>query len=277
MQRWATLAVLVPMLVAGCADPASPETRAPDQLDPLPDPYYGEGTCANGLLFQFVDFSATDAYLPPGFHARDPQEFLGAGVAFGQAGVFLRTLSCESPLFGPLQAAFIGIFIEAPVVPGLEPAPFNFFEVVRYGNSTSEFGGALARSGWPFLPANVTVVHDTAAGQGFDVVATVSDAEGDVASFAGILGNEVVVGAGPTRYWRQGEGGLAYIEYGGQLDSRAGPGFCRVRAGTPMAEFVGEPLIADVACPGTGDPIVAMLTDARLNATFHRLPGVFAA
>jgi hypothetical protein len=242
---------------------------------PADPPTYGPAQCENLLLFQTVEYGQTDAYLPPGFHPRDSQGFLRTPVAFGQGAVVFMVLQCTSTVSGPLHVAFLGIFVEAPSVKGLEPAPYNFFELARYGQP-GEFGGALVASHWPWSLANVTIQTTSAALRDTDVIAVVADGEGTIAQVAGTVAAPVPVGDGPTRFWRQDDAGLAYVEYGALLDSRVGPGICSARQGTPLAAFVGQPIVGPVGCipaDGKGDPVVAVLAGLQLNATFHRLPG----
>lgn len=283
------LAILTVLVLAGCMqDPAPAGLPEPGpEAAPPPVPTYGPATCANVLLFQFVDFAKTDSYLPPGFHPRDPQDFLQTAVAFGQAGVLLMALRCESPTMGPLNVSFVAIFVEPPVVEGVEAGTFDFFELARYGPA-GEFGGVLDRAGWPTHEAGVLLTTLDPTTAGVDVMATVTDGEGEVAWVAGTAAAGVNVGTGPTRFWHQSNDGLAYIEYDANLDANIGSGICRARAGTPFAAFVGQP-VADIpglgrlSCPGligqvddVADPVVAIITDPQLNATFHRLEGVYA-
>ncbi|MHB1262347.1 MAG: hypothetical protein ACYC2H_11610 [Thermoplasmatota archaeon] len=280
MQRTTCWAILVPLLLVGCTDDGA---RSPSESgDPeVPAPaavFYGEALCSNVLLFQLVDYADTDPYLPPGFHPRDSQGFLGTAVAFGQGAVLFMTLRCQSAASGPLDVAFLGIFVEAPEVPGISPAPFNFYELARYGQA-GEFGGALQAIAWPWEQANVTIGNIAAGGRTFDVDATVSDAEGEIAYVGGVLAGPVPVGNGPTRFWHQDGSGLAFIEYGAFLDSQVGPGTCSARAGTALAAFVGRPAVGPYNCTGVadgGDPLVAVLAGLQLNATFQHLPGASA-
>lgn len=282
MPRTASWALLAPLLLVGCTDDGavtpSPGGDAGSPFVPAPV-FYGEALCRNALLFQFVEYGETDPYLPPGFHPRDSQGFLNTSAALGQGAVLFMMLSCESAASGPLDVAFLGIFVEAPTVPGVPAAPFNFYELARYG-SAGEFGGAIEASSWPWSQANVTIANVAALDRTFDVDATVSDAEGDIAYVGGALATPVPIGSGPTRFWHQGPSGLAFIEYGAALDSQVGPGTCAVRQGTPMAAFVGRPSAGlPFNCMGVdgGDPVVASLTGLQLNATFRQLPGAFAA
>ncbi|HUR24479.1 MAG TPA: hypothetical protein VM327_00500 [Candidatus Thermoplasmatota archaeon] len=277
------------LLLAGCANDAPP-AHAPSSSGqvgpPAPPPMYGPADCDNLLLFQVVDYAQTDPFLPPGFHPRDPQEFLQSPAAFGQAGVIFLALDCDSPSSGPLQAAFVGIFIEAPIVEGIEPAPLNFLELVRY-NPSDEFGGALAMAGWPAVEANVSLVSKVPGLHGYDTQAVVADGEGDLAMVAGTaVMPSGGLGGGPTRFWHQGADGLAYIEYSAALAAKVGSGLCQARAGTPLSHFVGAPVgdpdtpVGDLAfsCLGVngGEPVIVVLDDLGLNATFQWFPGARA-
>jgi hypothetical protein len=283
MRRWVSMGVLVPLLLAGCVQQA-PQAPPPGvEAQAAAAPFYGEAVCANGLLFQLVDYAQTDPHLPPGFHPRDPNAFLNSPAAFGQAGVIFMVLDCESEQSGPLAAAFVGIFIEAPAVAGVEPAPFNFYELARYG-SKGEFGGALGAAAWPLAEANVSVTNLAAALRPYDFQASAADAEGTIAMLWGTaMAPAGVIGPGPTRFWHQDTQGIAFIEYGAVLQTLVGTGACQARAGSPLAEFVGPPtvghdLIGHYACPGpAGEPVVAVLEGLALNATFQRFPGVLAA
>lgn len=272
----------MPLLLAGCMQQA-PQVPVPAEAEAVVAHFYGEAVCANGLLFQLVDYAQTDPHLPPGFHPRDPNAFINTSpAAFGQAGIIFMVLDCESEQSGPLQAAFVGIFIEAPAVAGIEPAPLNFYELVRYG-SEGEFGGALGAAGWPQAEANVSITNHDPILRPYDFRASATDAEGTIAELWGTaLAPGGSIGPGPTRFWHQDKHGIAFIEYGAALDVLLGTGLCKARAGTPLAEFVGRPIVSQdpigYACPGPeGAPLVVVLEGIALNATFQRLPGVLAA
>lgn len=284
------LAMLGVLVLAGCADDARPNLPSGPlgtAAAPPPPPTYGPAACDNILLFEVADYGQTDPFLPPGFHPRDPQEFLNSPVSLGQAGVVFMTLVCESAGAGPLAASFVGIFIEAPIVEGVESAPLNFLELVRYG-SGDEFGGALGASGWPVVAANVSLVSNVPVMDGRDALASVEDPEGTVARVAGTAAAPGGALGSPARFWHQDERGLSYIDYDGTLDPSVGSGTCEVRAGTPLSVFVGTPVGVPVpeelpvgdptACLGVngGEPLVVILQDLSLQATFHRFPGVQA-
>lgn len=265
--------VLLALALTGClaGGPSGeplPSTEPPAEARPA----YRDALCANGLLFQFVDYAVADAYLPPGFHPRDPRGFLGTPAAFGRAGVLFVAVDCVAPE-GPLQAAFIAIFVEAPQVPGEDRVPFDFYEVARYG-SPGEMGGALAEAGWPILPATVRVEDLGAAGQSLDSQAVVEDALGPVVQLNGDHGALVQLGDGPVRFWHDTPEGLAYLRYDSRLDALVGSGLCQVRPGSPLTAFVGQPVVGQVSCLPA--PVLATLVDLRPTVTLHRLPGVEA-
>jgi hypothetical protein len=288
----AALGILAVLLLAGCASDVPPDRplESADPVVPPPPPSYGPAECSNLMLFQVVDYAQTDPFLPPGFHARDPQAFLNSPAAFGQAGVLFLALDCQSATSGPLSVAFVGIFVEPPIVEGLEPAPLDFLELVRY-TSSSPFESALRDAGWPLLPANVSVVSDVPGLQGSDARARVTDSEGTVVMVAGTVATPDTDLDTPARFWHQGPSGLAYIEYNGHLTPNVGTGVCEVRAGTPLGAFVNAPLgvqtpvgdptsclaaKASLDAANTSEPIVVSLQDLVLDATFHQLPGIRA-
>lgn len=281
--------LLAGLLLAGCASDAPPGLES----DPLPTtpalppiPAYGPALCDNILLFEVVEYPQVDPFLPPGFHPRDPQAFLNSPAAFGQAGVIFLSLDCDRDGPQPLQVAVVGIFIEAPIVEGLEAAPLNFLELVRY-TPAQEFGGSLREAGWPVAAANVTLVSAVPGLQGYDAQVVVDDGQGMVARVAGTVATPPGgLGGGPTRFWHQDAGGLGYIEYGAALSSKVGAGLCQARAGTPLSAFVGAPVgspdtpVGDLAfsCLGAngGEPLVVVLEDLVLDAGFRWFPGARA-
>lgn len=233
--------------------------------------------CENGLLFQFVDYGETDAYLPPGFHPRDPQAFLGASVAFGMAGVLLLALSCEGA-DGPYNTASVAIFIEAPSVPGAGEARFNFYEVERYSEAW-DFNETLVPAGWVRIPGRAAFTMTDNSDQARAGFTVVSDTEGRMASFQGSMAAPVALGPAAVRFWRDGPAGVAYVQYEADLQPLAGPGICTIRPGTTLAdltvrdEFV--PLMGIVGCPPE-EPVVATFPGLRLNATSRFFPEVRA-
>ncbi|MEA3136186.1 MAG: hypothetical protein QOC71_467 [Thermoplasmata archaeon] len=278
MQAWTALVIGV-LLLGGCLGGDPVETSGPVTADPSPTPPAPVVlACQNGLLFQFVDYAETDPYLPPGFHIRDPQGFLTISpVAFGQAGVLLITLRCEGAA-GPYNMAGVDIFVEAPSVPGVDAATFDFYEVERY-SSAWDFNDTLAPALWPRIPGHVnfTMLENAeGARAGF---ANVTDDKGHMASFTGTMDANVGLGPSVVRFWRDGPGGLAYVEYQADLQPLAGPGICSIRPGTTLADLTIpdelHPLLPYTACP-PGEPVVATFPHLVVNATARFLPGVRA-
>jgi hypothetical protein len=281
-------AAFLATLAAGCL--SGPTPPAPSPVPSAPEPRQSllhDGlACENALLFLFVDYAKTDPYLPPGFHPRDPQEFLvGFPVSFGSAAVLFIEVHCPSPL-GNLTAGSIDIFVQPPAVDGVAPARFDFYEVARYARA-GEFGGLLDEAGWPRIDGTVDLQLTRGVTQrSFSILANATDTLGTAVSFVGGAfptdGTTIELGPSVTRFWHAVPGGLAAYEYDTVLEPWVGPGVCTVRAGSPLAAFTGSTGVAsplgggEVACP-SGSPIVATFPDLMLDAKATYWPGVRAA
>lgn len=239
-------------------------------------------TCDAALLFQVVPYSETDQFLPPGFHPRDPQEFLSfLPVALGQAGVIVLMLFCESEAGEAHESSSVAIFVESPAVDGVEDALFDFYEVERYG-AHGEFGGVLARAGWPRLAGDVNASLDPELlpqqVKDQDVMAWVEDGSGLAMRFGGSTNAPVNVGSGVVRFWRDGPSGLAYYEYDTSLPAQVGTGWCEARPDTALAVFAPTAVPFEgfyFRCP-PAEPVVAHFPRIDINATAGYLPGVHA-
>ena len=273
------LVVALLLLLAGCLG-GSPDGDEEGVLAPGPvlDLPRFQGPCDNALLFQFVDYSATDPYLPPGFHPSDAKNFLTISpVAFGQAAVLFIVVSCQDALGQNYTAGSLDIFIEPPFVPDLVPARFNFYELERYGDA-GPLAETLAAAGWPMPPGSIVVSPTDDALDGADVVGgSVVDNHGELVNMSGVAAAKVDLGLAKIRFWHQGPTGLGYVEYEANLDSVAGPGSCAVRPGTALAAFIASPLLPSlpIACP-PGDPVVATFPLLQMNVTAQFLAGVQA-
>jgi hypothetical protein len=263
-------------LLAGClTDPEPSDASSPAALPtPPPEPY--GATCLNGLLFQFVDYATTDRFLPPGFHPRDPRDFLNTQVAFGMAGVVVLVVQCTSADGEAYEAASVDIFVESPGVPTVEKAFFDFYELERYADP-AEFDGVLSTAGWPRLVGNVNFTREVEPlPSNMDVIVDVTDEAGSIMSFAGPVNAPVTVGTGIVRFWRDGPAGLAYYQYDVVLNAVVGPGYCTARSGTALAALSPNPLgLAPLICPPS-EPVVATFPGLSINATARFLPGVHA-
>jgi len=281
VRRGLLAVVAMAALSAGCFSPADGEDRAqgPGPMPQGPTPFVG--TCDAGLLFFLVPHSATDDWLPPGFHSRDAQEFLSSPVAFGQAGVVSLMVECVAADGTRMESASTDIFVEPPFVPGLEAARFDFYELERYSDEAG-FGGALRGSGWTHLPGDVSLdpASPLAPPDEAGIFATLTDEQGTVMAFSGPTGSPVPFGAGIIRFWHDTPRGLAYVQYDADLPARVGAGACQARAGTALAMLTSGALPGperplDLACP-PGTPVVAGLLDLSVNATARFFPGVHA-
>jgi len=290
------LALLLALPAAGCLAPAPPPgvpgPHRPAAATGAPPPV--DYRCDAALLFQFVPYAATDRDLPPGFHPRDPQGFLGplGPVAFGQAGVLLIEAICRSPQ-GPFDATSLDIFVEHPAVPGLPVADFDFYELERYG-APDQLGGALLGSDWPLHPGTMSLwlgngtVESVVRGSGADpyrtVNATVSDEHGPLYSFTAATSAPVGVTGTSVRFWHDSPAGLMAIDYGTHLDTQLGGALvCSVRPGSALAGYVAASQLGKVAsdsgyygCPVANPVVASFPLGFALNATVSRLPGVHA-
>ena len=267
---WA-IVVAAPMALAalaGCsggggAPPGiTPETPAPRLLFET-----DAARCDNLLLFQFVEFSATDAYLPPGYRPRDPQDFLDSPAPTGQAALTLTLLECKDWQYSgePLRTGFLGIYIDPPQVPGSgDPSPINFYEVERYGDDPT---GALDSLGWPRVVTNVSFQTDTLATKAAPR-AQVTDADGLLIEVATYPATEYSLADGPVRFWHDLEGGTGYFDYDFPLRPDFGPVRCIARAGSTLADIAGA-----TTCP-PADPLGATFPNLAFEGNFTFLPGI---
>jgi hypothetical protein len=280
--------LLLALPLAGCLEGRAPAaTTGPSPTDAV-SVAPAQFACSAALLFELVDETATDAYLPPGFHPRDPQDFLGTPVAFGQAGILVIAVSCQGPS-GRLDQASVDIFVEHPAVGSLAPADFDFYELERYG-PPDQLGGALQSAHWPFLTgtphlavSNGTVERAADVGKAYRTVfADVSDENGPIYSFNGVASGNYTLGPRMVRFWHDAPDGLSAIDYATRLDTQVGGGDCSARPGTSMAGFISSgtlgqlTAVAGYGCP-PGTPVIASFpVGFALNATVARLPGVHA-
>jgi hypothetical protein len=286
----ATLLLAATALGAGClSGPGPPAPPAPRPAAvPVQSAAYEGLACENALLFLLVDYAKTDPYLPPGFHPRDPQEFLvGFPASFGSAAVLFLEVTCPSP-GGNLTAGSIDVFVQRPTVPGADDARFDFYEVARYSHG-GEFGGLLDGAGWPRIDGSVGLHLTRGVTQrSWFIQANASDELGPAVTFLGgaLPSNGTTIELGPSlvRFWHEGAGGLASYEYDTVLDPWVGPGVCTVREGSPLAAFTGTTGVAaplgggDVACPDAsgGSPVVATFPGLVLDGHATLWPGVHA-
>lgn len=273
LPRMATAAATLLPLLAGCLAAAPGTDDAPEAAAPAPAVVTYEGVCSAALMFQFIDYAQTDRYLPPGFHPRDPKEFLTIlPVATGQAGAIFLAVQCADDGDGGPAFSSVSIFVEPPFVAGFDPGLFDFYEIERSG-SADPFRPALHPSGWPEHDAVVTVdmASPVPDQEPVQLAVVVSDTDGVLASFDGVARAEVDVGTGPVRFWHDGPAGLGVLQIVASLDSRVGAGRCTARSGTALADFMGG-----TSCVPPAEPVLAMFPGLGIAAEARFLPGVHA-
>jgi hypothetical protein len=269
-------ALVLALALAGClAEPAP--TADPEPVATPGWPRF-EGACRNALLFQLIDFEDTDAWLPPGFHAADSQDFLDTPAAFGQGGLIVLVLKCGATGDVQFDAASLGIFVHPPVADGVpQEAAFNFYEVERLA-APGLFDGFLQAAAWSTTTAALTisVTPGAIATQAATLSANAADAQGSILSFQGAAGAQVPLNGDTVRFWRDGPVGLAYFEFQATLTPSVGAGTCAARPGSTLSTFLvsGSPLnLFGTSCPA-GEPTIATFPALRVNATAHLLAGV---
>jgi hypothetical protein len=240
---------------------------------PVPPPapetlLFAQDGCTGYLLGLFIDPRNTDPYLPPGFHLRDPKDFLPPspndatlGSGTGLALVLLVSLICApTPSVPAYREAASMIFINPPTVDGQRPnATFDFYEVEHYSDDPA----VRARLGawqWPVVNATLTdkslpQVH----AQEFAVQAGAPDGIPYVPSPEQIQGEPLFYYAGATpgdaearlgfagsvlRTWRQFPDGIARMDYSLDLNLNVGSGSCVLRQGSRLANLTGGGLCA---------------------------------
>jgi hypothetical protein len=276
------VAALLSASAAGCIGHSSGEGPTPTTPAAPPGPRSSATAgyaCQAGLLFQLVPYAATDPYLPPGYHPRDPQAFLGSPAAFGQAGVLFIAVDCASPA-GRFAAGSLDIFVEHPAVPAL-PADFDFYEVERFGDAT-QIDGVLQDAHWPFAPgtpriavSNGTVERMVDVSPAYRTLfAGVADPLGTLYEVSALASADVPLGPKAVRFWHDDPAGTGAIDYKAPLDVKVGPAYATARAGSKLAGFIAA---ETQGASGQGDPIAAAFpagVPLQVGATW--LPGVHA-
>lgn len=267
---WTVLAVIA---MAGCLSPPSPTgdtTTPPAVAAPMVVPIDATH-CADLVLFQLLDFKATEPFLPPGFHARDASELLGNPAVVGKTAMVLVTLNCT--LRGqdqPWRPAFLELFVAHPAVPEVNgTARFDFYEVERYGSS-NELNGSLRDAGWRIVPADVAVQVMSASGDVIMGSGAVTDEKGSLVTMTGSTPAPLNLDFGSMRFWQQTHGGLGYFETAFPLNPGTGGAACSMRAGSTVAALAGS-----TTCP-PGTPLLASFPDLTFSSHFVYLPGVRA-
>lgn len=279
MRAFAVLALLAALPLAGCLAPgASIEGPTPTPEAPLQRELTGEA-CVNSVLFQLLDFAVANPFLPPGYIAKDPQEFLGSPASFGQAAAVLLLMDCPRPA-GDWRSGFIGIFVEPPAVPGVEEAVnLDFYEVEHYGE---DFDGLLGRLGWP-VAANSTVRFETSPLSDGPVRLGYIEQrqDGDLLTLLTSHVGRYTLANGPVRLWHELDNGTAYVDYDAPLTADFGSAACMVRPGSVLAQLLGnapQPPVGGqlVACSESRLRLGAQLPALSFSATLRFLPDAFA-
>ncbi|MCA1811554.1 MAG: hypothetical protein LC623_06035 [Halobacteriales archaeon] len=277
MERGVLAVAMVALAAAGClqaplltALPTEPALPAPETFA---DSHDG---CTGYLLAMLIDPVRTDAVLPPGFHLRDPREFL-RGVGTGQALLLVAATRCaptaEQPLWRDATAA---IFVQAPAVDGERPpADYDVYEVEHYSPEPA-VQARLRAWGWPV--ANVSLEEEGKAELRAQASAFVfaagrepappplPDLAGDaLLRFGGTTAPEVAVGSHPAvlRIWRETPTGLAHLDHSTSLPLGGGSGYCSFRPNSTLARLTGTTTCASPR-PAVWEPEPALVATFAL-------------
>ncbi len=265
----AVTVVLAGLVLAGCV--SGPVQAPPSKATLLPAPItlnIGARDCLNFILFQFLPFAAADAFLPPGYHARDPKDFLNSPAATGQAAAVVFLLDCASRDADgkPWVSGYSGVYVEPPAVPDTPDAvPLNFYEVEHFGE---ELNGTLASLGWPVHASNVSVARNTVSQDTVGKSGSITDANGLLFQFFATAAAPYQLALGPVRLWHETPKGTGYFQYNATLDAQFGPVVCILpQYGTVLGALIGEP----TRLPNGGNLVACAPDRARLGATFPNL------
>ncbi|HEX2066243.1 MAG TPA: hypothetical protein VHI93_05455, partial [Candidatus Thermoplasmatota archaeon] len=166
--------VAMAALAAGCLQAPVPP-RAGELLPPSTDRFVeAHDGCTGYLLAALVDPLRTDAHLPPGFHLRDPRDFL-RGVGTGQALLLVSATVCAPTRDAPAwRNAVASLFVQPPSVPGERPpADYDLYEVEHY-SPEPQVQRRLQAWGWPV--ANVSLEDESVPEARTHVFAFAADA-----------------------------------------------------------------------------------------------------
>lgn len=259
----------VALAVAGCLQPATlattPTVPGPPAAETFTDAHDG---CTGYLLALLVDPALTDPYLPPGFHLRDPQDFLQKGTGTGQALLLVWAALCEPTAQQPAwRDGSAAIYVQPPAVEGDRPtADHDLYEIAHYSPEPS-MQQRLAAWRWPV--ANVSLDGQApapqAAGQAFSFAAG-SPQGAQTPILPGVASDALFSFGGPTplppqafgprdgvlRTWRDTPAGLGHLDQSMALALNLGGGYCAFQQDSVLAQATGQ-----TACGAPSQGLVA--------------------
>lgn len=268
------VAVALAVLVSGCSDPGnskgSGDAELPTDVPPVLDFAFEVSGCKEVTLVLFVDFAQADKTTPTGFTAADASVLLGLPAPLGMGAVLLTNAICETASNDPNGYAegAIAVLVEDPGVPGVDAAPYNFYEsALVIPNGTVRDG--LAAAGWNLVGESVWSLVDSVGPVwvGSGIVARGGE---DDSFFYSVLGQPAAAGptmTGTFRWWQKVPTGLGYLDYTFTAQAYFGPGDCIIPSG-PAGDAAG------IGACGPTDAVVGTLPDFTGSVEFHHLPGV---
>jgi hypothetical protein len=251
--------VCVAALVAGCVQPLVPASLPAAAPPPAPEMFTdAHDGCIGYLLALLVDPQFTDPYLPPGFHLRDPKDFLKHNtVGTGQALALVWADLCAPTTGEPTwRNGGAGIYVQPPAVEGdRPPADYDLYEVAHFSPEPA----VQHRLGvWEWPVVNTTLEDQTPrpevrqAGLAFTFAAG-AQASGPL-PVAGVADNPLFsfggatpappeaasLPAGVLRNWRDTPAGLAHLDLSLRFPLHLGSGYCAFQAGSLLAQLTNQ-------------------------------------
>ncbi len=262
--------------LAGCLSTGerTPTSGLPPSLGSVPETVPLEASdCIATVLAILVDREHTDAFLPPGFHPRDPQDFFDIPVATGQAMAFLIVVTCPATEVAPdgFEMAIASIFVESPAIPQVaDPAHYDFYTLDHMFPREGNLAGYAATWGWAWTPATNTLTLP--GGLDATAITRVDSPDGTLlASFRSTFPAPVDNPPEQVRFWHDGHLGIGHITTTLTTIPDAGPTDCNLNPGTRIAKLLGGNTCPPLAA------LAARFSSFDLSAEVVHMPGVRVA
>lgn len=300
---WIVAACVLFAALAGCAAKQAdvPEpvasitttttTTAPpapvNQSSPVFPIHYQNFDCDAVVFVHAVDFPHANARLPVGYVASDLGRLLNLTVNLDRAAVGLITYECDDDDLGsgPHSHAALSVFIDAPVISGVQTERSEIFldvyELHRF-ISSPEQAVAYAAAGWNHtVGIDMSVdyfVAEPLPDLGVDprqpnpIIATSTGSINGTQEWTGGIGGgtSYLLGHETIRFWQDTPTGVSYQEFSLDRHGRGSAAGCNYNNLGPVAAALGR-----AGCdPGEG--LGLGFQSFNVAGAFYHLPGVHA-
>lgn len=223
--RWALIAILLSVSIAGCVESAPPPTT---NSDPETATTLSLHDCRGVFYGRMPEFSELGPWLPPGFKGADAGTFLKQLVV--DAGVTGRALMVASGAFcAESERGWLAfwILVKEPRISGLEsrgPDSLHWFEVAMYLENVTGIE-AFGEQGIDVFPMEAVFAPD--ATPGYDgIVMEFLDNETSVLSMANIGFAQALTLDNPMSSWQVTENGTHELRMHLEATGNSGAGAC---------------------------------------------------